>query len=154
MAETIYDFKVLDINEKEFDFSLLKGKTILIVNTASKCGFTKQFKELEELYEKYKNQNFIVVGFPCNQFLMQEPGDANEIMACALRYGVSFPMMSKIKVNGKDAHPIYVYLKSQKEGRIKWNFTKFLIDKNGNVVERFEPQDNPISFEGTIVKFL
>lgn len=138
----------------------LKGKTVLIVNVASKCGFTPQYDGLEELYKKYKDQGLIILGFPCNQFGHQEPGTQNEIQEfCRLNYGVTFPIMSKIDVNGDKADPVYNYLKSQKSGllgmnRIKWNFEKFLIDKNGNVVERFSSLTKPSSLDSKVAQLL
>ena len=125
-------------------------KTVLVVNTASKCGLTPQLEGLQNLYEKYEGKGLVVLGFPCNQFLNQEPGGKDSIEeTCMVNYGVTFPMFSKIKVNGKEAHPLYKYLKSELKGkgllgsRIKWNFTKFLIDSDGNPVKRFEPKQTP-----------
>jgi len=125
-----------------------KGKTVLVVNTASKCGLTPQFEGLEKLYQKYKDSGLVILGFPCNQFANQEPGDEKSIAeGCVVNYGVSFPMFSKIDVNGDNAHPIYKYLKEELKGTfgssIKWNFTKFLIDKNGRPVKRFSPRTKP-----------
>jgi glutathione peroxidase len=125
-----------------------KGRVLLIVNTASKCGFTPQYKGLEELYQKYKDQGLIVLGFPCNQFANQEPGDTKAIEnVCYVNYGVTFPMFEKIDVNGKKAHPLYVYLKAEVPQllgtRIKWNFTKFLVDKTGKPIKRFSPSTTP-----------
>src|SRR5271165_3974742 len=132
-------------NKKLSDY---KGKVLLIVNTASKCGFTPQYEGLQSLYAKYKDQGFEVLGFPCDQFGHQEPGSDDEIKSfCQVNYGVSFPLFSKIEVNGDGAHPLYKFLKSEKGGllgdAIKWNFTKFLVDKQGNVVERFAPTTTP-----------
>lgn len=144
----IYNFKATALNGEAIDFEAYKGKTLLIVNTASKCGFTPQFRGLEHLYQKYKYQDLVILGFPCNQFANQEPGDAKSISeGCMINYGVSFPMFQKINVNGKEADPIYKYLKKELKGilgsRIKWNFTKFLIDKKGQPVKRFAPRINP-----------
>ena len=142
MSTSINDFKVKTLNNEALDLSTLKGKVILIVNTASRCGFTPQYEELEKLYRRYKDQGFIILGFPCNQFGNQEPGDASQIQEfCSLRYDVSFPMMAKIQVNGQDADPLYKYLKQRAKGifgstSIKWNFTKFIINRNGSVVVR------------------
>ena len=156
---SIYDFTVKDINGNDFDMSSLKNKVVLIVNTASKCGFTPQFEGLEKLYKKYKDKDFVIIGFPCNQFGGQDPKDNSEIASfCELNYGVTFPMMAKIKVNGDEEHPLYTYLKSQKSGvispRIKWNFTKFLISRDGEVVERFAPKIKPEELVGDIEKLL
>lgn len=156
---SIYDFTVKDINGKDFEMSSLKNKVVLIVNTASKCGFTPQFEGLEKLYKEYKDKDFVIIGFPCNQFGGQDPKDNSEIASfCELNYGVTFPMMAKIKVNGKEEHPLYTYLKSQKGGlmgdRIKWNFTKFLISKDGEVVDRFAPKIKPEELVEEIEKLL
>ncbi len=156
---SIYDFTVKDINGKDFEMSSLKNKVVLIVNTASKCGFTPQFEGLEKLYKEYKDKDFVIIGFPCNQFGGQDPKDNSEIASfCELNYGVTFPMMAKIKVNGKEEHPLYTYLKSQKGGlmgdRIKWNFTKFLISKYGEVVDRFAPKIKPEELVEEIEKLL
>lgn len=156
---SIYDFTVKDINGNDFDMSSLKNKVVLIVNTASKCGFTPQFEGLEKLYKEYKDKDFVIIGFPCNQFGGQDPNDNSEIASfCELNYGVTFPMMAKIKVNGDEEHPLYTYLKSQKSGvispRIKWNFTKFLISRDGEVVERFAPKIKPEELVGNIEKLL
>ena len=157
--KTIYDFVVTDNKGEDFNFKDLEGKVIMIVNTASKCGFTPQYKELQTLYDKYKDQGFVVVGFPCNQFLSQEPGTDEEIMQfCSLNYGVTFPIMKKIDVNGEHEHPLYKFLKSQKGGwftnGIKWNFTKFLINKTCTKIERYSPTTNPLSIEKDIITFL
>ncbi len=160
MSKSIYDFKVMNIDKKEVSLSDYKGKTLLIVNVASKCGFTPQYKELEELYQEYKGLGLTVLGFPCDQFGHQEPGDEEEIKKfCSLTYNVSFPLFAKIDVNGKGAHPLYEFLKEQKKGilgteMVKWNFTKFLVDKNGQVVERFAPNDKPLEIKDKIRKFL
>ncbi len=148
----IYDFKVKDGEGNIVDLSIYKGKTLLIVNTATGCGFTPQYEGLQDLYEKYQSQGFEILDFPCNQFGNQAPGTEEEIEDfCQSRYGVTFKMFSKIDVNGEKEEPLYKFLKSQKTGimgsRIKWNFTKFLVDKDGNVVERFAPTVTPQKFE-------
>lgn len=155
----IYDFKVKDNLGKEISLENYKGKTLIIVNTASKCGLTPQFEDLEFLYKKYKNENFEILGFPCNQFAKQELNSNNEIQEfCQLNYGVTFKVFDKINVNGKNAHPLYKYLKKEKSGifggSIKWNFTKFLIDKNGNVVGRYAPTDSPLKMEEKIKELI
>lgn len=154
-----YDYKVKNISGEDVSMSEYKGKVVLIVNTASKCGFTKQYEGLEELYEKYKDQGFVILGFPCNQFGAQEPGGNEEIKNfCTSTFSVSFPMMSKIDVNGDDADPLYKFLKKEKGGilgdDIKWNFTKFLIDGEGNVVDRFASQKTPKALEKEVEKLL
>ena len=156
---TIYDFKALNNKGAEVDFADYKGKVLLIVNTASKCGFTPQYDGLEDLWKKYKDQGLVVVGFPCDQFAHQEPGTDAEIAEfCRLNHGVTFPLMSKIDVNGDNAHPIFKYLKSQTSGllgrSIKWNFTKFLISRKGNIIERFSPMTTPASLEAKIQSLL
>ena len=155
----IYDFKVNDNLGKKISLENYKGKTLIIVNTASKCGLTPQFEDLEFLYKKYKNENFEILGFPCNQFAKQELNSNNEIQEfCQLNYVVTFKVFDKINVNGKNAHPLYKYLKKEKSGifggSIKWNFTKFLIDKNGNVVERYAPTDSPLKMEEKIKELI
>lgn len=154
-----YDYKVKNISGEDVSMSDYKGKVVLIVNTASKCGFTKQYEGLEELYEKYKDQGFVILGFPCNQFGAQEPGGNAEIKNfCTSTFSVTFPMMSKIDVNGDDADPLYKFLKKEKGGilgdDIKWNFTKFLIDRDGNVVDRFASQKTPKALEKEVEKLL
>ena len=154
-----YDFEAIDIAGKNVSMESFKGKTIVVVNTASKCGLTPQYKGLERLYQKYKDQGLVILGFPCNQFGGQEPGSEEEIQqGCLLNYGVSFPMFSKIKVNGKNAHPLFEYLKKTLPGtlgkRIKWNFTKFLINSNGVPIKRFAPQASPSSMEDEILSLL
>ena len=157
---SIYDLTVKNIEGKEFSMSQYKGKTLLIVNVASKCGFTSQYKGLEELYEKYKSQDFMVLGFPSNEFSNQEPGDEEEIKSfCSLTYDVQFDMFSKVEVNGENATPLFKYLKEQQSGilgsqKIKWNFTKFLVDKNGNVIDRYAPVTKPKALEKAIEKIL
>ncbi len=147
--QTIYQFKVQDIDGKTFDFATLKGKKIMIVNTASKCGLTPQYEQLEALYDKYKNKNFVIVGFPANDFMSQEPGSDKEIAQfCQLNYGVSFPMMSKISVKGKDMHPVYHFLTEKaknglEDNKVEWNFQKYLIDENGHLVRVVSPRILP-----------
>ena len=156
----IYDFKVKDLHGKTVNLDAYKGKVLLLVNTASKCGFTPQYKGLEALYEKYHSKGLEILGFPCNQFGAQEPGDEGEIAKfCEVNYGVTFPMFAKIDVNGKNEAPVYKYLKAEKPGllgseAIKWNFTKFLVDRDGKVVERFAPNAEPESLAGDIKKLL
>lgn len=154
-----YDYTVKDIDGNDLSMEEFKGKVVLIVNTASKCGFTKQYKGLEDLYQKYKDEGFVILGFPCNQFGGQEPGTNEEIKNfCDVTFSVSFPMMSKIDVNGKNEDPLYTFLKSEQGGiagdRIKWNFTKFLIDREGNVVDRFASTTTPEDIEEDIKKYL
>ncbi|MBF0209385.1 MAG: glutathione peroxidase [Desulfamplus sp.] len=154
-----YTFKAKSLTDKEISMESYKGKVVLVVNTASKCGLTPQYKGLQTLYDKYKDKGFEILGFPCNQFANQEPGDQESIkQTCYINYGVTFPMFAKIDVNGQNAHPIFKYLKQALPGvlvpHIKWNFTKFLIDANGNPVKRFAPKDIPESIEKYIVKFL
>ncbi|WP_087974490.1 glutathione peroxidase [Oceanobacillus rekensis] len=156
---TIYDFTATTIRNDEKSLSDFKGKVLLIVNTASECGFTPQLEGLQELYNKYNNQGLEILGFPCNQFGNQEPGTDTEIATiCQSNYGVNFPMFSKIDVNGENAHPLFKHLTSEKKGllggNIKWNFTKFLIDKDGNIIDRFAPQKTPESIEKNIKKLL
>jgi glutathione peroxidase len=145
----VYDFEAETLDGKPAPLANHRGEVLLIVNTASKCGFTPQYQGLEALYRRFKDRGFAVLGFPCNQFGAQEPGDAGEISNfCSLTYDVSFPMMAKIEVNGPKAHPLYAYLKREKAGllgsqSIKWNFTKFLVDREGRVVRRFAPVDTP-----------
>jgi glutathione peroxidase len=146
---TVYDFSARQIDGKDIDLSALRGKAMLIVNTASACGFTPQFGGLEELHKTYANQGLAVLGFPCNQFGSQDPGSDGEIAGfCQVNYGVTFPMMSKIDVNGPAAHPLYQWLSSEAPGllgskAIKWNFTKFLVGKDGHVIRRYAPADKP-----------
>ena len=151
---TIYQFKVQDLNGKTLDFATLKGKKILIVNTASKCGYTPQYKGLEALYEKYKNKNFVIVGFPANNFLWQEPGTNAEIATfCQKNYGVTFPMMAKISVKGNDMHEVYKFLTQKKlngvlDSKVQWNFQKYLINEKGELEQMYlsgvEPTDAKI----------
>jgi glutathione peroxidase len=157
---SIYDFTAETLDGQPAPLSDWKGKVVLIVNTASKCGFTPQYKGLEELYRAHRDQGFVVLGFPCNQFGAQEPGDAAEIANfCSLTYDVDFPMMRKIDVNGPKTHPLYAYLKRTKKGvlgteNIKWNFTKFLVNRDGQVVGRFAPTVEPKALEGAIEALL
>jgi len=158
-AENFYQFKANSLQGKEISMESYKGKVVLVVNTASKCGFTPQYKGLEALYEKYKDMGFVILGFPCNQFGKQEPGTAEEIGSfCSLNYGVTFPMFEKIDVNGDDAHPLYKYLKEVLPGTpgksIKWNFTKFLIDTKGNPVKRYGSATKPEELEKDIEALL
>ncbi|MBO6261166.1 MAG: glutathione peroxidase [Bacilli bacterium] len=155
----IYDFKANDYLGNEVDLSIYKGQVVLIVNTATRCGFTPQYEGLEALYEKYKDQGFVILDFPCNQFLAQAPGSSEEIhSACTLRFGTKFPQFEKIKVNGKGAHPLFEYLESQNEKgkvkKVKWNFTKFLIGRDGSFLGRFEPTCKPAELESPIVEAL
>ena len=153
---SFYDFTAETLDGKPAPLSDWKDKVVLVVNTASKCGFTPQYAGLEALYRKYRDRGFTVLGFPCNQFGAQEPGDAAEIANfCSLTYDVDFPMMKKVDVNGPAAHPLYAWLKHEKKGLlgsegIKWNFTQFLVDRSGKVVARFAPPDTPQSLEGAI----
>jgi glutathione peroxidase len=157
---SIYDFSVDDIHGKKVALDRYKNKVMLIVNTASKCGFTPQYKGLEELYEKFHGKGLEVLGFPCNQFGAQEPGSEAEIAQfCDLNYGVTFPMFAKVDVNGEHAAPVYQFLKEAKPGllgseAIKWNFTKFLVDRDGKPVKRYAPNDTPESLAGDIEKAL
>ena len=156
---TIYDFTAECMDGTMKAFSDYKGQVLLIVNTASKCGFTPQFEGLEALYQQYKDQGLVVVGFPCNQFGSQDPGSNEEIGAfCQKDYGVSFLMMEKVDVNGDNEHPLYTWLKKQEGGfltdGIKWNFTKFLINRQGEVVDRYAPTTKPKALESEIVKLL
>lgn len=180
---TIYDFEVNDLNDEKLSLEKYKGQVVLIINSATKCGFTPQYDELQDLYEKYKDEGFIILDFPCNQFGGQAPGTNEEIYSfCDAKFGITFPMFSKIEVNGENAHPLYKFLKSQKsfagfneeheltpvlkkmlseadpdyenDPSIKWNFTKFLIDRNGNVVERYEPTEDIFVIEERIKELL
>ena len=157
---SIYDFTVSDIHGKPVKLDRYRNKVMLVVNTASQCGFTPQYKGLEALYEKLHGKGLEILGFPCNQFGEQEPGDEKEIAKfCELNYGVTFPLFAKVDVNGETAAPVYKYLKAEKPGllgseAIKWNFTKFLIDRKGNVVKRYAPNDTPESIAKDIEKAL
>jgi len=160
MSSTIYGFQANDISGQSVSLEDYKGKVVLIVNTASKCGFTPQYKGLEKLYQQYKDAGLVILGFPCNQFGKQEPGDASQISEfCELNFGVSFPLFEKVDVNGSGAHPLYDFLKSAAPGvmgskNVKWNFTKFLINKEGEVVKRFAPLATPESVEEDIKALL
>lgn len=156
----LYDISVNDIKKQPVGLDAYKGKVLLIVNVASKCGFTPQYEGLEALQKKLAPRGFTVLGFPCNQFGKQEPGDEAEIQKfCELTYQVDFPLFAKVDVNGKNADPLFTFLKSEKKGvlgttGIKWNFTKFLVDKSGNVVKRYAPTDTPASIEKDILALL
>lgn len=149
MAQSAYDFSAVSIDGKPADLASQRGKVLLIVNTASACGFTPQFKGLETLWQDLRDQGLVIVGFPSNEFGGQDPGSNEEISSfCELNFGVSFPMMAKVKVNGADAHPLWQWLKAQKPGLlgiefIKWNFTKFLVGRDGQVIKRYAPNDAP-----------
>ncbi|CBW25624.1 glutathione peroxidase [Halobacteriovorax marinus SJ] len=157
---SIYDYKVKNNKNEEIDLSEYKDKVLLIVNTASKCGFTPQYEGLQELYKKYKDQGLEVLAFPCNQFGSQEPGSNEEIASfCDLQFNISFPLFDKIDVNGDGTHPLYQYLKEQAPGllgskKIKWNFTKFLVSKDGAKITRFAPTSKPESLESDIKNLL
>lgn len=148
---SVYDFTVTDNKGNEVSLEAYRGKVLLIVNTATRCGFTPQYDGLEKLYETYAEKGFEILDFPCNQFAFQAPGSDEEINSfCTLRFNTRFPRFAKIKVNGREEAPLYTFLKSQASGRIKWNFTKFLIGKDGNVAARFAPADKPESLEQAI----
>lgn len=157
---TIADFTVTTNRGEELDLAEKKGKVLLVVNTASKCGFTPQYDGLEKLFQDFKDRDFEVLGFPCNQFGAQEPGSGDEIAEfCKVNFGVTFPLMEKVDVNGPDASPLFDWMKKEKKGlmgstSIKWNFTKFLIDREGNVVKRYGPQDSPASIAKDVEKLL
>ena len=157
---TVHDFSAKSLSGEDVALSDFRGKVLLIVNPASKCGFTPQYAGLEKLHEELSARGFAVLGFPCNQFGQQEPGDAQEIQSfCSLSYNVTFPMFAKIEVNGAGAHPLYEFLKGQKAGllgieAIKWNFSKFLVDQEGRVVERYAPTTTPASLKGDIEALL
>ncbi|MGH8121606.1 MAG: glutathione peroxidase [Rudaea sp.] len=157
---SIYDFNARTIDGDEQSLAAYKGKAMLVVNVASKCGFTPQYTGLEALYEKFKDQGLVVLGFPCDQFGHQEPGDEAEIKNfCSLNYDVKFPLFAKVEVNGANTHPLYQYLKHEAKGllgseSIKWNFTKFLIDADGKVLTRYAPTDTPQSIEKDIAALL
>ena len=158
--KTFYDFEANNIKGKTVSMKEYEGKTVVVVNTASKCGFTPQYEGLEALYQKYKNQGLVILGFPCNQFGKQESGSSDEIEEfCQINYGVTFPLFEKIEVNGKDAHPIFKFLKSIQSGGIfgsgiKWNFTKFIVNNKRVPVKRFSPTTKPEKMEKTIIKLL
>ena len=155
----VYDFSARDIDEVERSLGEFKGKVLLIVNTASKCGFTPQYKELEEIYKRIGNEKFEILAFPCDQFGNQEPGTSDEIKNfCEINYGVTFPLFEKIDVNGENAHPLFKFLTEEKKGifgeAIKWNFTKFLIDSLGQVVHRYAPTTAPLKMEKDIIELI
>lgn len=160
MSSKFYTLKPLDKKGEPFPFKQLEGKVVLIVNVASKCGFTPQYEDLEKLYKKYGDKGLVILGFPCNQFGNQEPGTDEEIgQFCKLNYGVTFPVLKKVDVNGKNVDPVYEFLKEQKSGmlglsRVKWNFEKFLVDKHGKVIERYSSLTKPHSFESEIERLL
>ena len=160
MSQSIYDFSVVDIDGNTQSLKKYEGKTLLIVNVASKCGFTSQYTELEQMYKDYKDSGFEILAFPCNQFGAQEPGDAADIKSfCSLTYQVDFPIFSKVDVNGDNAVPVYKYLKASLPGilglkAIKWNFTKFLIDKTGKPIQRYAPTDKPSAIAKDVKKIL
>ena len=160
MTDTIYEFSADRITGDSQSLQDYKGNVVLVVNTASKCGFTPQYKGLEELYQKYKERGLVILGFPCNQFGSQEPGGSDEISEfCEINFGVTFPLFAKVEVNGKGAHPLYQYLKSAEPGllgseKIKWNFTKFLVGKDGKPVKRYAPQTKPSDIAADIEKAL
>jgi len=155
VPNSIYDVSAVTISGDTISMAEYKGKPLLIVNTASKCGFTPQFEGLEELHKAYADSGLVVLGFPCNQFMSQDPGSSEEIYSfCTKNYGVSFQMFEKIKVNGTDEHQLYTFLKSQQAGKIKWNFTKFLVDKNGVVVKRYGSSIKPSEIEADIKALL
>ena len=160
MATSLYDFDAASIAGQPANFSAQRGKVLLIVNTASACGFTPQFAGLEKLWQDYRDRGLVIVGFPSNEFGSQDPGSNEEIASfCQVNYGVSFPMMAKTQVNGNDAHPLWKWLKGEKPGllgseAIKWNFTKFLVGKDGQVLKRYAPTDKPESIEKDIAAAL
>jgi len=160
MGEDIYQFNATSIKGQEVSLETYKDKVVIIVNTASKCGLTPQYTELEEIFKQKKDQGLVILGFPCNQFGKQEPGSDDAISSfCQVNYGVSFPMFSKIEVNGKEVHPLFQYLKNKTPGflgtkSIKWNFTKFLIDRNGMPIRRFAPKESPKKMLEDIEKLL
>jgi glutathione peroxidase len=157
-AMSVYDFKAKTIRGEEISLETYKGKVLLIVNTASKCGLTPQYEGLQALYERYKDEGLVILGFPCNQFKEQEPESEEKIEAfCKLNYGVTFPLFAKVDVIGDNAHPLFKYLTSRgpaEQFDIKWNFAKFLVDREGNVVERIDPQVTPAEIEGKIKSLL
>lgn len=157
---SVFDFKVKDAKMNEFDLSQFEGKVLLIVNTASKCGFTPQYDGLEKLYQQYKDKGLVVLGFPCNQFMYQDPGSNEQIQEfCKLNFGVTFPVLAKLDVNGKTADPLFAYLREKTPGprggtSIKWNFTKFLVAKDGETVRRFESAVEPAKLTDAIEALL
>src|SRR5262245_54518783 len=159
-ATNIYDIPLTTIDGTPTTLAQYRGSVLLVVNVASKCSFTPQYAGLEELYKKYKDRGLVVLGFPCNQFMWQEPSDGNDIKSfCTLKYNVTFPMFAKVDVNGKDAHPLYKHLKSEARGllgteSVKWNFTKFLVDREGKVVRRYFTMTKPEKLSADIEKLL
>jgi glutathione peroxidase len=159
-ASSVYDFEAVSIDGQPAHLSTQRGKVLLIVNTASACGFTPQFAGLEKLWEQYRDKGLVIVGFPSNEFGGQDPGSNDQIASfCQLNYGVSFPMMAKVKVNGREAHPLWQWLTSEARGvlgtqAVKWNFTKFLVGKDGQVIKRYAPTDTPESLKADIEKAL
>ena len=156
---SLQDFGATSLDGQEVDLSAYAGQVVLVVNTASQCGFTPQYQGLQELFTQYQDQGFTVIGFPCDQFGNQEPGDSAEIGAfCEKNYGVTFPMMSKVEVNGDNAHPVYQWLRQEKGGmlgsKIKWNFTKYLVGKDGQVIDRYAPTTKPEKIAGDVEKAL
>lgn len=159
MEKQFYQFEAKNLQGKSVKMEEYQGKMVLVVNTASKCGLTPQYEGLEKLYEKYKDNGLVILGFPCNQFANQEPGDAKSISeGCLINYGVTFPMFSKVEVNGQNAHSLFKYLKNELKGifgnKVKWNFTKFLVDKEGNPIKRFAPTTKPEKIGEYIEKLL
>lgn len=160
MKKSFFEFNVKDSQSADYSLAQHKGKVVLVVNVASKCGFTPQYKGLEGVYQQFKNQNFIILGFPCNQFGAQEPGSNSEIQSfCELNYGVTFPVLGKVDVNGDNADPVFQHMKNEAPGilgtkMIKWNFTKFLINKNGKVINRYAPNTEPAEIVEDIKKAL
>ena len=160
MPNSFFDFTTTDHSQKNYDLAQHKGHVVLVVNVASKCGFTPQYKGLEELYKQFKNDGLVILGFPCNQFGSQEPGSDSEVQQfCSMTYNVTFPVLSKVDVNGAEASPIYQFLKEKAPGllgteMIKWNFTKFLVGKNGEVLKRYSPNTEPKDIASDIQKAL
>lgn len=159
MEKNFHQFTATTLQGKEVNTDIYKGKVVLVVNTASKCGLTPQYEGLEKLYKDYKDKGLVILGFPCNQFARQEPGTEKDIAeGCLINYGVTFPMFSKVNVNGENAHPIYKYLKKELTGTlgrdVKWNFTKFMVDKDGNPYKRFSPTTKPDKLRKDIEKLL
>lgn len=155
VEDNIYQFKVLDGNGDSVSLKDYKDQVLLVVNTATQCGYTPQYTQLQQIYETYKDQGFVVLDFPCNQFGGQAPGSYDDIHDfCTSRYGITFPQFAKIDVNGNNASPLYVWLKEKKPGAIRWNFTKFLIDRQGNVVRRFEPENAMSTVEAAVRKLV
>jgi len=155
MAASIFDLKIKGLKGEEQDLGQHRGKVLLVVNTASKCGFTPQYEGLEALHRKYKDKGLVVIGFPCDQFGHQEPGSAEEIASfCSLNYGVSFPLAEKVEVNGPGEHPVFTFLKARQPGPIKWNFTKFLVARDGTTVTRFESAAKPEGMDKAVAEAL